>query len=77
LENDENLDEKRTKMRPIAEISSNQNDGATDGIYVTIYSAKNLMETALKKEGKIGGKNPGKYMYKLTKQQRERCTGRR
>jgi len=30
-------------------ISSNQNDGATYGIYVTIYNAKNVMETTLKK----------------------------
>jgi len=26
----------------------------------------------LEKEGKINGKNPGKYMHKLNKQQRER-----
>jgi len=30
------------------------------------------MEKTLKKEGKIGEKNPGKYMHKLKKQQRER-----
>jgi len=53
-------------------ISSNQNDGATYGIYVTIYSAKNVMETTLKKEEKIGGKNPEKYIHKLSKHQTER-----
>jgi len=30
------------------------------------------MEKTLKKEGKIGGKNRGKYIHKLNKQQRER-----
>jgi len=30
------------------------------------------MEKTLKKEGKIGGKNPGKYIDKLNKEQRER-----
>jgi len=29
------------------------------------------MDTALKKEEKLGGKNPEKYMHKLTKQRSE------
>jgi len=31
-----------------------------------------LTEKTLRREGKVGGKNPRKYMHKLNKQQRER-----
>jgi len=68
LKNDENLEE-NAQNASISWISSNQNDGATYGIYVTIYSAKNVMETMLKKEEKIGGKMHKKFLHKLNKQQ--------